>query len=228
MLRTTTLEINRSRLALDLGHTSKFQTRREDYWKERKSEFISPSIFKENSSIHLEIGSGTGGFFMELAQKRPENFYIAIERCKTRGKALVKKTDKSGLQNIKGYRANAVPALIHGIPDNSVDRLYILYPCPWPKMSQRKNRWYLHTVMPHFLRILKPGGHFIWASDQKFYIDEAAYVCKEHYKLEILAHGEIAPNPYNDFDLFPTGRTKFERDFLGRGLPCFELIVTKS
>src|SRR5207245_2382784 len=107
------------------------------------------------------------------------------------------------------------------------ERVYLLYPCPWPKTAQRKNRWYLHPIMPHLVRILKKDGMLIWASDQKFYIDEARFVCEQRYGLEILIHGAIAPNSYNDLEHFPVGRSKFEQMFLSQGLPCYEVIARK-
>lgn len=220
------LEVNSTRIDWDLSKQRNFQTRREEYWKERKPRWVSDDLF-QHPQLWMEIGSGTGGFFLELAKRHPEKSFIALERCKTRGKRLVEKTLKSGLANIQSFRANAVPALLNSIPDNSLERLYILYPCPYPKMSQRKNRWYLHAVMPHFIRALKPGGLFVWASDQKWYIDEAAFVCEARHGLKKLVHDAVGPNAFNHFDLFPDGRTKFERTFLANGQPCYELIVTK-
>jgi tRNA G46 methylase TrmB len=117
--------------------------------------------------------------------------------------------------------------MVRGVPDARIDRTYILYPCPWPKTAHRRNRWYLHPIMPHLVRTLKPGGRLVWASDQEFYIDEARFVCESRYGLEVLAHGAISPNPYNDLEAFPGGRTKFERTFLEGGQPCYELVVRK-
>jgi len=199
-----------------------------DYWKGRNHTLIPPEVFSGGNPVSLEIGAGTGWYLLKMAKLKPLSHFIAIERCRMRGNRLVHRAERAALPNVWAYRGNAIPALIHGVPSESVDRLYILYPCPFPKSSQRKNRWYLHPLMPHLKRILKPGGLLIWASDQKFYIDEARYVCESHFEMNPLVHGEISPNPYNDLELFPGGRTKFEASFLGSGQPCYELIVKKS
>jgi release factor glutamine methyltransferase len=219
-------QINAARIAWDLRRRANTAVY-EDYWKSRNFSFIPAELFQGQRPVWLEIGAGSGWFFTEMAKRHPENQFIAVERCKKRGTRLVRKTSRAGLPNLAGFRGNAIPALIHGIPTASVERIYILYPCPWPRMSQRKNRWYLHPIMPHLQRILKPGGLLVWASDQKFYIDEARYVSEHNFGFEILAHGAIAPNPHNALELFPEGRTKFERTFLGQGLPCFEVICRR-
>lgn len=221
-----TSELNPTRLAWDLArrqNTDRF----EDYWKGRNTQFIPESLFTGERKAWLEIGAGSGWFFTEMARRHPDTQFIAVERAKDRAVRLVRKVKKSGLDNLAGFRGNAVPALIHGIPSESLDRVFILYPCPWPRNSQRRNRWYLHPVMRHLVRILRPGGILVWASDQKFYIDEAHWVCKERHPFEILKVGEIAPNPWNGLEPFPEGRTKFERTFLGQGQSCHELICRR-
>jgi tRNA G46 methylase TrmB len=218
---------NYARLEWDLGQRDFAPY--DEYWHKKDYRLLPPSLFEDQSrDIWLEIGAGTGWFFTELAEHNPEKFLVAIERCRMRGKRLVRKTTRSGLQNLMGVRGNAIPALICGIPTGRLERIYILYPCPWLKTRDRKHRWYLHPIMPHLVRLLKPGGRLIWASDQKFYIDEAAFVCREKYGLHTLSYGEIRANPYNDLDKFPCGRSKFEHTFLANGQPCYEVIVTKN
>lgn len=187
---------------------------------------ITPDVFNFKK-VHLEIGAGTGHFFATLAEKFPDEMFLAIERDRMRGKALKRKSDKLNLPNFRGYRGNAIPAVFHNIPSESIDSVFILYPCPWPKFSQRKNRWYFHALLPDAIRILKPGGKLIWSSDQEFYIREAEYICRSKYALQVDSHGALKPNAFNFLEFFPEGRTKFEKSFLSEGHPTFELITTK-
>lgn len=210
----------------DLSRTNQGQY--ETFWKERNASFIPNEIFSREKRIFLEIGAGTGWFFLEMAARHPEIFFIPVERDRMRGNRLIYRASRKQLANVSAFRGNAIPALIHGIPEQSLERIYLLYPCPWPKTAHRKNRWYLHPIMPHLVRVLKPGGLLIWASDQRFYVDEAHYVCERHYGLETLAHGVLQTNPYNDLEEFPSGRTKFEHNFLKAGQACHELIVRKK
>lgn len=214
-------------LNYDFERLKKHYPKYENYFKGRNHDFIPQKSF-ENKSVWLEIGAGSGKFFSELAALHPDKHLIAIERDKMRAKTLLKKVQRSGLSNFEGYRGNAIAALLHGIPDQSVEKIFILYPCPFYRSGQRKHRWYMHPVMPHFLRILKTGGQIIWASDQKFYIEEAHFICREKYALRVLEFGETQKNQHNFMELFPQGRTKFEESFLSSQHPVYELIVAKE
>jgi tRNA G46 methylase TrmB len=226
--KIATPSANLSQTVWDLKHSEQTQSLNEKYWLNKGHTPIPREIFQKHSNIWLEIGAGTGGFFLELAKLNPERHLLAIERCKIRSGRMIQKFTKSQLPNIQGFRGNAIPALITGIPNESVERIYILYPCPWPKNAHRKNRWYLHTAMSHLVRILKPGGLLIWASDQEFYIREATFVSETKHGLTTLVGGEIVPNAYNHLDVFPQGRSSFEIKFLSSRQPCFELVSQKQ
>lgn len=219
--------INRSRLTLDCRRLEKTASY-VSFYQKRKCLQLPVADFSRYQEVWLEIGAGSGSFFLEMAKRRPNNLLIAVELDRMRAKSLLKRSNKLQLENLIACRGNIVPTLIQGIPEKSLDRIYILYPCPWSKTSQRRHRWYLHPAMAYLARSLKVGGRIIWASDQEFYVNEARFVCETFYSLHTLAHGRLRPNAYNDLDTLPEGRTKFESVFLKKDHPCFELIVQKN
>lgn len=218
-------EANTTRLAYDVARKVPRPEEYEKHFRDKPNHGLSPELFKSYPQVWMEVGAGSGAFATALGALYPQALGIAIERCRMRGTRLERRVERLGAGNVIGLRGNAVATFVRDVPDKSLDRIYILYPCPWPKNSQRKNRWYLHPIMPHLVRALKPGGWILWASDQEFYIREAKWICEQVYKLKTLAHGPLAPNPYNDFDKFPSGRSKFEAGFLSVGHTCHELIV---
>lgn len=226
LLKSLPPQFNVARIDWDLEHSKKHHCY-EDFFKNRKAPEIPDSFFKKQS-LWLEIGAGTGQFFETLARLHPEKNLVAIERDRMRGKRLARRTLESGLKNFLGIRGNAISAAMTGLPAETLERIYILYPCPWPKNSQRKHRWHFHPTMPKLVQALEPEGLLILASDQKFYVEEAHYVWKERFGLEVLKFGEVSAHPLNSLSFFPEGRTKFERSFLSSGQPCYELIVRKS
>lgn len=199
----------------------------ESFWRTQQAPSLPASLFGPDKRVWVEVGAGSGGFFVELARRLPDVSFIPIERCKERALTLIKRARRAGVTNLHPLRGNAVTTLLTAIPEGSVERLFILYPCPWPKPSHRKNRWYLHPIMPHFLKCLRPGGILVWASDQAFYLEEARYACRARFGLEELAYGPLTPSDYNCLALLPAGRSKFEQTFLAEGKTCHELIVRK-
>ena len=57
------------------------------------------------------------------------------------------------------------------LPALSLTRLYLLYPDPWPKVRHHKRRLVNPETLAEFHRLLRPGGHFIFASDIADYVD---------------------------------------------------------
>lgn len=206
------------------GKFTETQERFFEHWKERPK--LPPEIFR-SPRIWLDGGAGSGTFFAELSAQKPEVSFVAIERCRQRGRRLERIAQRVARPNFVGKRGNLIPTMAHAVPAGSLERLYLLYPCPWPKTGQRNNRWYLHPVMPSFVASLRPGGVMVIASDQRFYVDEAAFVLANRYGFRIESHGVLAPNAWNELAAFPEGRTKFERTFLANGQPCYEVVATR-
>lgn len=218
-------EFNAARINWDLKNQSSHQ-QFEDFFQDRRAPEI-PECFLKPNSLWLEIGAGTGHFFESLARLHPEKNLVAIERDRMRGKRLARRTQESGLSNFLGIRGNAISAMMTSIPAETLERIYILYPCPWPKNSHRKHRWHFHPMMEKLVAALEEKGHLILASDQKFYVEEAHYICAKKYGLNIIKFGEISPHPLNALEFFPNGRSKFEQTFLAENQPCYELIAQK-
>src|SRR4029078_738577 len=57
-----------------------------------------------------------------------------------------------------------------GLPDGSLDRIYLLYPDPWPKTRHLRRRLVSQANLQHFHRLLQPGVLFLFASDIDHYV----------------------------------------------------------
>jgi len=55
----------------------------------------------------------------------------------------------------------------------SLARVFILFPDPWPKKRQQKRRLIQPDFLTDLARALKPGGQLRFATDVKSYADEA-------------------------------------------------------
>ena len=57
--------------------------------------------FFEGAPLYLEIGSGKGDFIVSLAERNPDNHYLAVERDVSSLGTLAKKIVEKELKNVK-------------------------------------------------------------------------------------------------------------------------------
>ncbi len=120
----------------------------------------------------LEIGFGGGEHFVAQARTHPGCGLIGCEPfIDGMAKALVQ-IDEAGLGNVRLHMGDA-RELIGWLQDHSLDRVFILFPDPWPKARHIKRR----LVQPAFLsdlhRVMKPGAELRFATDVRSYADWA-------------------------------------------------------
>ena len=123
------------------------------------------------SNIHLsdptwlEVGFGNGEFLSRMCQDRPDIRFIGCEPFINGIAALLASLDKP-VDNLCIWDDNA-RILIDALPDQSIDRVYLLNPDPWPKSRHAKRRFVQPESLDDIARILKPGGLFIMSTDVK-------------------------------------------------------------
>ncbi|MCP3965917.1 MAG: methyltransferase domain-containing protein [Lentisphaerae bacterium] len=123
-----------------------------------------------NNFTELDLGCGKGSFTTQLGLKFPEHLIFAADIMIGRLRKLQKRNQREGISNIHPIRVEA-RHLIAMIPDNSIDRLHILCPDPWPKDKHRANRLMCSDFMAQIHRIIKTGGHFHFSTDDMQYHD---------------------------------------------------------
>ncbi len=64
--------------------------------------------------------------------------------------------------------------LIRGLPDSCCDRLFLLFPDPWPKARHSKRRFVGPAMLAEAARILRPKAEWRIASDDPTYQDWVA------------------------------------------------------
>jgi tRNA (guanine-N7-)-methyltransferase len=59
--------------------------------------------------------------------------------------------------------------LLRALPDNSLHRLFLMFPDPWPKLRHAKRRFVHPALLPDLARVLVPGGEWRIATDDPTY-----------------------------------------------------------
>ena len=128
--------------------------------------------------VELDLGCGNGKFTQELAEKYPETHVAAADVMIGRLRKVAKKAKRLGLENIEILRVEASALMGYILPDNSVDRLHILCPDPWPKSKHKGHRLISSQFMMSISRVLKPGGIFHFSTDNNAYYESVSEVVK--------------------------------------------------
>lgn len=171
--------------------------------------------FASAMPLILDSGCGTGDSSILLATSFPDHYVIGVDQSSARlGKNAAGKDGASGLPpNVDLVRADLVDywRLLH---DNGIrlERHYLLYPNPWPKVGHLSRRWHGHPVFPTLLEL---GGILECRSNWRIYVDEFCFA------VERLTRRAATCEPHDT----EKPMTPFERKYLDSGHPLFRVVV---
>jgi tRNA (guanine-N7-)-methyltransferase len=135
----------------------------------------------------LEIGFGGGEYLAHQAALNPDVTIIGAEPYLNGVAKLLAEIETRQLKNVRIHYGDA-RVLLEALPDQCFERVYLLYPDPWPKARQNKRRFVSPENLVQIHRVLKPAGDFWFASD----IDEYVLWTREHVAVSNLftEHGD--------------------------------------
>jgi tRNA (guanine-N7-)-methyltransferase len=120
--------------------------------------------------IRLEIGFGGAEHLIAQALGDPRVGFIGCEPFVNGMAKALAAIDAQRIGNIRLHHADAVD-LLDWLPDNSIGRLDLLYPDPWPKRRHWKRRFVNAGNIARLARVLRPGGEFRFATDWANYAE---------------------------------------------------------
>lgn len=120
----------------------------------------------------LEIGFGGGEHLAGQAARNPDIGIIGAEPFIDGVAKLLTAIDEQKLGNVRLRRGDARD-LVSQIADNSIDRVFILFPDPWPKTRHRKRRLVQSAFVSELARVTKPGARLRFATDWADYASRA-------------------------------------------------------
>jgi len=180
------------------------------------------TLFGRDAETILEIGFGDGSSFLTMAEQQPQTNFIGIEVHRPGIGALLLGMVAHDIHNIRIYQEDAVEVLAACIPEQSLARVQLFFPDPWPKKKHHKRR----ILQPEFIDLvhdkLKVGGVFHMATDWQDYAE---------YMQRIMASvaGFINQETTGKFSPKPAYRptTKFERRGQRLGHGVWDLLYEK-
>ncbi len=122
--------------------------------------------------VWLEIGFGGGEHLAGQAARNPHVGIVGVEPFIDGVAKLLTAVEEGGLDNVRIRRGDARD-LVAQFPDASLDRVFILFPDPWPKTRHRKRRLIQPDFVAELARVMKPGAKLRFATDWADYANRA-------------------------------------------------------
>lgn len=118
----------------------------------------------------LEIGFGGGEHLLHMARLYPQTGIIGIEPFLNGIAKVLTGIENDSLKNIGLHHGDARDVMDR-MPDECMDKIFVLFPDPWPKPRHFKRRILTKAFITEIKRLLRPGGEFRFASDIITYVD---------------------------------------------------------
>ena len=175
------------------------------------------TLFPAAAEVRLEIGFGGGEHLVAQARNNPRVGYIGVEPFLNGMAKALAAIEHHQLTNIRLSAGDAL-RLLGWLPPESLSRIDLLYPDPWPKRRHWKRRFIQHETLARLARLLKPNAELRFATDIDDYAVWTLARSQRSADLEWTAQtADDWRKPWADF-----AGTRYEAKAKAAGrLPCY-------
>ena len=166
--------------------TSRQQQALENHWSTyglevptQKTPYDWDQVFGRSAPVVLEIGFGMGDTLIGMAKAYPEINFIGIEVHRPGVGNCLFNAHELGIKNLRVMVEDAKHALSMGFSEQTIDKVMLLFPDPWPKARHHKRRLVQNDFVTAVAGILKTGGCFHMATDWEPYADHMLSVLSQ-------------------------------------------------
>jgi tRNA (guanine-N7-)-methyltransferase len=178
--------------------------------------FSFVAVFENERPVELDLGSGSGRFLIEAARQYPERNFFGVERLLGRVRKTLRSVSQFGLTNVRVLRLEIDYTLRYLVPAQSVSRLHLSFPDPWPKRRHHRRRLVDEEFLAASANALVTGGELWIKTDHADYFECITKTAESQRNLFI-------PLPWSDE--YP--RTDFEETYRSQNLPIYQLRLRK-
>ncbi|MGC8764486.1 MAG: tRNA (guanosine(46)-N7)-methyltransferase TrmB [Brevinematia bacterium] len=157
----------------------------------------------EKKKVVLDIGCGHGDFLIRCTLNDKETLFVGIEISRKRAFKTSERLNKRGIENYRVINGDGEFILKTCFPDSSIDEINVLFPDPWLKKHQWKNRIFKPSFIIQLIRVLKNNGEIFFATDVREYAEEVYSLLREFKELK-----NKYSNPF-EVDIYPDFPTLF-------------------
>ncbi len=172
---------------------------------------------------NVEIGSGQGGFLLEVCKLQPNEKYLGVEINRNAFALAVKHASAVKEERTNFMLLNApIERIFPLIKDHQLKRIYLNFSDPWPKKRQHHRRLTYPTLQKEYHRILKEDGILYFRTDNIDLFNDSIEYFKETNLFDIEI---IQPFYSENVGFLPP--TEYEKKFSEKGVQI-NLLIAKA
>ena len=173
------------------------------------------ALFGNDAPVEVEIGTGKGTFLLARAGANPHLNFLGIEWARAYAIYAADRFRRAGLTNVRMLRTDAGEFFRKCIQPQTLWRVHIYFPDPWPKARHHRRRLIQPPFVENVRRCLKMGGQLIIVTDHVDYFRQVQAVLAS-------APGWAAvPVPRMADKSGELVGTNFERKYIAQGRPFY-------
>lgn len=152
---------------------------------EKRPALDPKALFPEARAIRLEIGFGGGEHLVAESLANPDVGFVGCEHfAQGVAKLLGVLEERGGAENLR-LAAGDAREVLDSLPEASLERIYLLYPDPWPKRRHEERRFISTANLDSMARVLKPGGELRLATDIADYAERSLKILEARPDFEV-------------------------------------------
>jgi tRNA (guanine-N7-)-methyltransferase len=141
------------------------------------------ALFPGVRSVWLELGFGGGEHLAWQAAHHPDVGILGCELFINGVASLLRHVRDQDLAHVRIADTDSFRVL-SALPAQSIDRVFLLFPDPWPKARHHRRRFVRRDVLDLLAKVLRDGAEFRFATDHSEYCTWAL--------ARVLRHGSFA------------------------------------
>lgn len=166
--------------------------------------------------VWLEVGFGAGEHLVWQAEQNPAVGLVGCEPYVNGVARCLAQIERAGVRNVRLF-ADDARLVMAALPPQSLSRVFVLFPDPWPKTRHHKRRFVERANLDRLGELMNPGAELRLATDDPSYLPWMVEHACRHPAFEWLAERP------SDWRTRPTDwpATRYERKMLAGRKPAF-------
>ena len=136
----------------------------------KENEIINfEELFGNDHPVHLEIGSGRGEFLVSQSLLEWKHNFVGVEVDSARLGLILRLLDEEKHSNVKVLDLFIDSKTVGHFPENSLKKIHIIQPDPWPKRKHNNRRLINHKFLDMLHKLLQERGMLEIQTDHEDY-----------------------------------------------------------